>query len=59
MIKDWRRPAAALLRLAIPFGLSAFEEEINIPLPTYTHSKNTPYASIAESPGLSDGLGAR
>ena len=27
VIKDCRRPAAALLRLAIPFGLSALEEE--------------------------------
>ena len=48
-----------LLRLAIPFGLSALEEETTIPLHTDIHTKNTPYASIAESPGLSDGLGAR
>ena len=27
VIKDWRRPAAVLLRLAIYFGLSALEEE--------------------------------
>ena len=27
VIKDWRRPAAVLLRLAIPFGLSALNEE--------------------------------
>ena len=47
-----------LLRLAIPFGLSALEEE-TILLPTDIHSKNTPYAPIAESLGLSDGLGAR
>ena len=59
MIKGWRRPAAALLRLAISFGLSALEEEITIPLATDIHSKNTPYAPIAESPGLSDGLGGR
>ena len=48
-----------LLRLAISFGLSALEEETTIPLHTDIHSKNTPYAPIAESPGLSDGLGAR
>ena len=27
VVKDWRRPAAVLLRLAIPFGLSALEDE--------------------------------
>jgi len=27
--KDWRRPAAVLLRLAIPFGLSALKKEIS------------------------------
>ncbi|MBR5215930.1 MAG: hypothetical protein IKV80_06880, partial [Bacteroidales bacterium] len=54
VIKDWRRPAASLLRLAISFGLSALEEETTIPLATDIHSKNTLYAPIAESLGLSD-----
>ena len=48
-----------LLRRAISFGLSALEEETTIPLHTDIHSKNTLYALIAESLGLSDGLGAR
>ena len=59
MIKDWRRPAAPLLRLAIPFGLSAIKEETNTPFHTDIHSKNRHYASIAESPEPPDGLGAR
>ena len=59
MIKDWRRPAAAPLRLAIPFGLSACKEEIYNPLSTDIHSENTPYATIAESPEPLDGLGGR
>ena len=59
MIKDWRRPAAALLRLAISFGLSALEEETNVPLPTDIRQRNTLDITHAESPGLSDGLGGR
>ena len=37
MIKDWRRPAAVLLRLAIPFGLSAIIRETFLTLLTNVH----------------------
>ena len=37
MIKDWRRPAAVLLRLAILFGLSAIIRETFLTLLTNVH----------------------
>ena len=40
VIKDWRRPAAVLLRLAIPFGLSAVIRVTAITLLPDVHQRN-------------------
>ena len=59
VVKDWRGPAAPLLRLAMPFRLSAPIRVTSLPLPTDIRQSINLDIIIAESLELPDGLGAR
>ena len=57
--KDWRRPAALLLRLAILFRTFGHRKRDIFPLHTDINQSDALDIPHAESPGLPDGLGGR
>ena len=57
--KDWRRPAAVLLRLAILFWTFGPDRRDAFPLLTDVHQRNALDNHHAESPEPPDGLGGR